>query len=212
MTPDRIVRALRRRWPVVAALSLLAAVLGVLSAAVTPPVYRSTVTSILAVSSFDGVSNVTSAANIINTVAPTLAEISTSRSMLDSVAAETGIPAEETAAHITVSNPTDTLLIVVRATGPSPDQAEAIAAAATHALAEHASSMNVTIGSTNVHLSLSEVDASPTAQLIGPSKSRYGTIGLIVGGWLGLAVTLALETGQRTMHANPSPQPRPNRP
>ncbi|SHE24677.1 hypothetical protein [Actinomyces glycerinitolerans] len=193
MTPELIVRALHRRWPVIVALSALAAALGILTAATSSPVYRSSVTNVLAVSSAHGGNNVTSAAAVIDAVAPTLAEISMSSSMLDTVAEDTGIPAEEVAEHITVSNPTDTLLIVVRATGSSPEQSQAMAASAADALAERTASMSVNIGSASTHLSLSEVDSSSTAQLIAPSKSRNGAIGLIAGACLGFLVALRLE-------------------
>lgn len=202
MTPDLIVRALHKRWSVIVALSALAAVLGVLTAATSSPVYRSSVTNMLTVSSAHGGNNVTSAAAVIDAVAPTLAEISMSSSMLEAVAEDTGIPTEEVAEHITVSNPTDTLLIVVRATGSSPEQSRAIAASAVDALAERTASMSVTIGSASMHLSLTEVDTSSTAQLIGPSKSRNGAIGLIAGACLGLLVALRLEaTRQSTVDA-----------
>ncbi|MBE6474498.1 MAG: hypothetical protein E7Z95_02815 [Actinomyces succiniciruminis] len=202
VTPDLIVRALHKRWSVIVALSALAAVLGVLTAATSSPVYRSSVTNMLTVSSAHGGNNVTSAAAVIDAVAPTLAEISMSSSMLEAVAEDTGIPTEEVAEHITVSNPTDTLLIVVRATGSSPEQSRAIAASAVDALAERTASMSVTIGSASMHLSLTEVDTSSTAQLIGPSKSRNGAIGLIAGACLGLLVALRLEaTRQSTVDA-----------
>lgn len=206
VTPDHIIRAVGRRWRLIGILSVAAAVLGVLSATVTAPVYRSTVTSVLTVSSPDGHSDITSTASIIGTVAPTLAEISTSSSMLVSVAEETGIPAEEVAAHITVSNPTDTLLVVVRATSSSPEQAQDLAEAATAALAERTSSVGFAMDSANGFLSLSEVDPSPAAQLVSPSKSRSGAIGLIAGAWSGLLVALRLEEVRRTTNETAAEQ------
>lgn len=198
MTPDLIVWALHKRWSLIAALSVLAAVLGVLTAMTSSPVYRSSVTNVLTVSSAHGGNNVTSAAAVIDAVAPTLAEISMSSSMLGTVAEDTGIPVEEVAERITVSNPTDTLLIVVRATGSSPEQSRVIAASAVDALAERTASMSVTIGSASMHLSLSEVDASSAAQLVAPSKSRSGGIGLIAGACLGLFVALRLEATRQS--------------
>ncbi|WP_158247590.1 Wzz/FepE/Etk N-terminal domain-containing protein [Actinomyces qiguomingii] len=193
MTTDYIVRALRRHWRLIMALSVVGTLLGAVTAAVSPPVYRSSVTTLLTVASTDGADGAASDTKAVTGIAPTLVEFSEARSTLTTVAEATGVPADELPRRVAVANPSNTLLIVVTATGSSSAQAENIALAMVDALSDHAATLSVSNGAESTPLTLSDVDGSSAAQLIGPSKLRHGLIGAIGGSLLGLLLALTLQ-------------------
>ncbi|MDO4901143.1 YveK family protein [Actinomyces sp.] len=205
MTTDHIVRALRGHWRLIIALSLLATMFGALTAILSPPVYRSTVTSLLTVASTEGVSNATSDTRAVAAITPTLVELSGAHSTLAEISDTTGIQVEELSKRVAVSNPSNTLLIVIRSTGSSPEQAENTTLAMIAALTDHAASLSVSTDTGTASLTLSPVDTSSTAQLIGPSKLRHGLIGTILGAMSGLFLALVLNRAKPAVSRTASP-------
>ena len=113
MEPDQIVSALRRHAPLALAHVVLGAVIGLVIAFLSPPVYSSHTKALVAADGGDGTQGVSSASSVITSIMPTLVEIGTSQSVVDKVAASTGIDQSRISGAVTLSNPTNNLIIDV---------------------------------------------------------------------------------------------------
>ena len=120
MEPDQIVSALRRHAPLALAHVVLGAVIGLVIAFLSPPVYSSHTKALVAADGGDGTQGVSSASSVITSIMPTLVEIGTSQSVVDKVAASTGIDQSRISGAVTLSNPTNSLIIDVTARASSP--------------------------------------------------------------------------------------------
>lgn len=122
MEPVQIVSALRKHAPLALAHIILGAIIGLTIALLSPPVYSSQAKALVAAEGGDGTRSVSSASSVITTIMPTLVEIGTSQSVVDQVAASTGIERSKVAGAVTLSTPTSSLIIDVtaRATSTAP--------------------------------------------------------------------------------------------
>ncbi|MBE6481639.1 MAG: hypothetical protein E7Z94_04545 [Actinomyces ruminicola] len=186
---------------------VLGVIFGVVFATLSGPVYTSTASALVAADTSDGGRSVSSATNIINTVMPTIVQLSTSDSVLSEVAQTTGIDQSELKRAVTVTSSTNSLIITVSATASSAETAQVIAEAEVAALRRMVSELSIT-PQDETGLSLTDIDAAslPSAPS-GPSKARYGAFGGIIGATIGLAVSFLL---LRTRMSSDDKGPAPN--
>ena len=176
MEPVQIVSALRKHAPLALAHIILGAIIGLTIALLSPPVYSSQAKALVAAEGGDGTRSVSSASSVITTIMPTLVEIGTSQSVVDQVAASTGIERSKVAGAVTLSTPTSSLIIDVTARASSPQEAQAIAQGEVNALRDAVSEMS--IQKEEVTLTLSDLDrASLPTSPSGPSRTRYALVG-----------------------------------
>ena len=191
MEPDQIVSALRRHAPLALAHVVLGAVIGLVIAFLSPPVYSSHTKALVAADGGDGTQGVSSASSVITSIMPTLVEIGTSQSVVDKVAASTGIERSKVAGAVTLSTPTSSLIIDVTARASSPQEAQAIAQGEVNALRDAVSEMS--IQKEEVTLTLSDLDrASLPTSPSGPSRTRYALVGAVAGAILGVVTALLM--------------------
>ena len=175
MEPVQIVSALRKHAPLALAHIILGAIIGLTIALLSPPVYSSQAKALVAAEGGDGTRSVSSASSVITTIMPTLVEIGTSQSVVDQVAASTGIERSKVAGAVTLSTPTSSLIIDVTARASSPQEAQAIAQ------------------KEEVTLTLSDLDrASLPTSPSGPSRTRYALVGAVAGAILGVVTALLM--------------------
>lgn len=198
MEPDRIARAIKRFWILILALAVVGGAVGVVRAKTGDPVYKSTATALIASDPSNGSQNVSGSAIVVGAIAPTLVEMGTSNSILSAVSKSTGTSTDALKGLVSVSNPTGTLLIEVSATGSTPEKARTTAAAEMKALGAATKDMTLAEGTSAASLALNDVDKAslPTAP-VGPSKTRYGLVGIIVGGLVGLVVALIADSRRK---------------
>jgi len=178
MEPDQIVGALRRHALLALAHIVVGAIIGFVVALVSTPVYTSHTSALVAADGGGGTRSISSSST---TIMPTVVEIGTSRSVVDQVAASTGIDRDKITGAVELSNKTNSLIVEVTARGSSPQEAQAIAQAEVSALRNVVGDMSVQ-QQEDVTLTLTDVDAAslPTSPS-GPSHTRYALIGAIVG-------------------------------
>lgn len=199
MEPDQIVSALRRHAPLALAHVVLGAVIGLVIAFLSPPVYSSHTKALVAADGGDGTQGVSSASSVITSIMPTLVEIGTSQSVVDKVAASTGIDQSRISGAVTLSNPTNSLIIDVTARASSPEEAQAIAQGEISVLRSEIGNLSVQKENATT-LTLTDIDpASLPTSPSGPSRSRYSLIGAVVGAVLGAATALLMSK------VNPAP-------
>ena len=191
MEPVQIVSALRKHAPLALAHIILGAIIGLTIALLSPPVYSSQAKALVAAEGGDGTRSVSSASSVITTIMPTLVEIGTSQSVVDQVAASTGIERSKVAGAVTLSTPTSSLIIDVTARASSPQEAQAIAQGEVNALRDAVSEMS--IQKEEVTLTLSDLDrASLPTSPSGPSRTRYALVGAVAGAILGVVTALLM--------------------
>ena len=185
MEPVQIVSALRKHAPLALAHIILGAIIGLTIALLSPPVYSSQAKALVAAEGGDGTRSVSSASSVITTIMPTLVEIGTSQSVVDQVAASTGIERSKVAGAVTLSTPTSSLIIDVTARASSPQEAQV------NALRDAVSEMS--IQKEEVTLTLSDLDrASLPTSPSGPSRTRYALVGAVAGAILGVVTALLM--------------------
>lgn len=192
MEPDQIVGALRRHALLALAHIVVGAIIGFVVALVSTPVYTSHTSALVAADGGGGTRSISSSST---TIMPTVVEIGTSRSVVDQVAASTGIDRDKITGAVELSNKTNSLIVEVTARGSSPQEAQAIAQAEVSALRNVVGDMSVQ-QQEDVTLTLTDVDAAslPTSPS-GPSHTRYALIGAIVGAVLGVVTALLIGRG-----------------
>ena len=192
MEPDQIVSALRRHAPLALAHVVLGAVIGLGIAFLSPPVYSSHTKALVAADGGDGTQAVSSASSVITSIMPTLVEIGTSQSVVDQVAASTGIDRSKVAGAVTLSNPTNSLIIDVTARAASPEEAQAIAQGEIIVLRGEIGNMSIQKENSTT-LTLTDIDpASLPTSPSGPSRLRYSLIGAVIGAVLGAGTALLM--------------------
>ena len=192
MEPDQIVSALRRHAPLALAHVVLGAVIGLGIAFLSPPVYSSHTKALVAADGGDGTQAVSSASSVITSIMPTLVEIGTSQSVVDQVAASTGIDRSKVAGAVTLSNPTNSLIIDVTARAASPEEAQAIAQGEITVLRGEIGNMSIQKENSTT-LTLTDIDpASLPTSPSGPSRLRYSLIGAVIGAVLGAGTALLM--------------------
>lgn len=192
MEPEDILTMLRRYGALIMAHVCIGALLGVVLAALSAPVYTSHASAFVAAGDSEGTQSVSNA-NILNAVMPSLVELGTSDQILQSVSTSTGVPVSGLRGNVAVSAGESSLIITVAASAPSPEAAQSVAAAEIQALRERMSTMSVKVQDQERTLTLTDVDvANLPAEPSAPSRSRYALYGAILGCAVGGALALVL--------------------
>ena len=206
MTLLDVLRACRRSWPLLVAVTLLGAAAGVLVTAFVPPVYRADAQMFVSVrASDDDASELVQGSSAAQQKVTSYIEVVRSASVLQPVINELGLDEDvaRLAEHVQASSPSNTVLLDVSVVDDDPDGARRIAAAICASFAEVVTTQlerPADGGASLVGVETIQPPGRPTSP-VSPSLPRNLALGTLAGVATGVALVLlrsAVDTRVRT--------------
>ncbi|MFQ1003621.1 polysaccharide biosynthesis tyrosine autokinase [Modestobacter sp. SSW1-42] len=190
------IEVLRRRWRSVLAPVVLATLAAATLSALATPVYTSTASLFFSLQNGDSANELAQGATFTQAQMASYATLADTHTVLAPVVTELGLPGDvgDLARQVEVSAPSDTVVLELSVTDPSPVQAARIAGAvatqlqaAVAEVAPRSADDNATVRSTVV--APAEVPTSPSS----PDTALNTTAGLLLGIVLGVLLALLRE-------------------
>lgn len=192
----------RRRWIPIVAATLLGLGAAVLLTASTPPSYTATATNFVALTSIDSGSSPLSGAQFAAERVKSYTEIVGSPDVMVPVIDELGLPytAPQLAGKVSVSNPIQTVLLLVSAVDGSADRAAAVANATSVQLGRVIEQLETPTGQSvpPVKVTLTE-PAIPPSSPSAPKPRNNAIFGLFLGLVVGLGFAFLRDALDRTV-------------
>lgn len=193
---------LRRHWKGFAALILAGLIGGAVVTLLTPRVYTATASSMVQGGANSSVSDASVSNLLAKSRATSYVDVAQSRAVAERVIDAQQLSESPSALvqRVTVTQPKDTVLLRITATGPSPQAASDLANAWVNALAEQVKSIENPKGKNEAALEIIPLEAAaiPSAPS-SPRPERNLALGLVLGGLLGLGYALLASRSDRRL-------------
>lgn len=197
------VAALRKRWYLLAALTLVGLCLGINRAETTPPVYESTAKAFVSLSSGANTAELVQGSTFTQNLVQSYAALATMPIVLEPVVERLGIPttAKALAGTVHATAPLDTVIIEIKATSSSPEQSAAVANAVASQLSQTITQLSPQSGENEKVQATVVSPASVPTVPVAPNKRLLVGAGLLAGLVVGVALAVIrglLDTRLRT--------------
>jgi capsular exopolysaccharide synthesis family protein len=190
----------RKRWRVIALVTLL--VLGVAAAgsALATKVYESRTQFFVSITGANDSGALLQGSTFTQQRVKSYAQLLTTPRVLDQVAQATGVDASDLDERVTATTPPDTVLIDVAVRDPDPEAARAVAAAIAEVFPDTVTELESPAGgeSSPVKVTVVQPPSIPDAP-VSPQPLRNIAIGLVLGLLAGLGAATLRETLDRTV-------------
>lgn len=196
MDPQQYLAALRKRWIVILLLTLAGLVAGFGYGASQQPGYEATSGVLLSASTATTTQEQLQGATFAQDVVPSYVSLATQPIVLQPVIDQLGLDtnAADLAKHVTAAVATNTVIINITASDPSPVRAAAIANAVADSLTTVAKQLSSDGKDTSIVMHRTAVATTPVA----PSSPNKPFL-LVTGGGLGLLIGLAYALGRQAL-------------
>ncbi|WP_377644490.1 YveK family protein [Oryzobacter terrae] len=195
LTVGALGSTLLRRWKLIALLAVLGAVAGTAYGVVSPKAYTAKAVLIVMAGASDQ-SGFYQAAQFAEKRAATYPTLVTAPEVVDATRESLDLPYTSTAllGMVTATNPTDTPVVEIAATSPSPTEAKEIADSIADNIADYAIELERS-GARNTSVTIQKaVPAREPTSPTSPSSTILGGLGLLAGGAFGVLVALVLRS------------------
>ncbi|GAA2726858.1 polysaccharide biosynthesis tyrosine autokinase [Cellulomonas aerilata] len=196
MDPSDYLRALRKRWVVIAVLALVGASVGYAIAATTTPVYRATTKVFVSLQGGETVSELVQGSTYTQNLVQSYVALATMPVVLDPVIDELGLDttSRTMARTITAEAPINTVIVEIAATDSSPAQAALVADAVAEQLAVVVEELSASAGTRSETVSMRTVAPADVPRFpIAPNTRFLVATGLLAGLVIGVVFALARE-------------------
>lgn len=186
-------RTLARNWPLIIALSLVGALVGLGLASQQTPMYRSTSSVILSAEPRETNQELVQGSTYASNLVDSYVRVATSELVLAPVIEELGLDRslQSVANSVEASSPLDTLIIDISVVDPNPAEAQRIAAAVTEQLTAAAAVISPTSGDEPAVRLTTISSASLPGFPYAPNTLLLVALGLLAGTGAGVLIALA---------------------
>lgn len=193
MTISEYWLALRIRWPLIVALTVLGGILGYAVAQLQPDVYRTQTSVVVIPARGDSTTELVQGSNYVQGLVQTYAVVATSPAVLDPVIADLGLKttARALARQITVESPLNTTVLNVAVVGGDPDQIVEISDAVAGQLAVAVEDLAPETSAAASAVRVESISSAPRPDNpIAPNDRLFALVGALIGLLAGAAFAL----------------------
>ncbi|QBE49126.1 polysaccharide biosynthesis tyrosine autokinase [Leucobacter triazinivorans] len=185
--------ALKKRWYLIAAATVLGGIVGLTMSLLATPVFQSTATLFVSINQGSSGSDLNQGTTYAQNQMQSFARLATSSRVLEPVIEDLDLDLtpQELARNLQVVTPSNTVILSIQASSTSPERAAAVANAVAESLADVVKEVSPTgaEGAPSIAASLVDSAVVPIYQ-VSPNKSRDSLLVAAVGLLLGIAAAL----------------------